>query len=174
MWAACTRYVTAPQVRSRVGSGTDQFLLVKFPKVQFAEVTIGKEPRWETAEHTEVVSSFTRDLDIDFSRACDLGAVEFPDLSEISSNSTLDFMSEELSKSQDMKARLTPLQLSKTSTVPSPDISPISQSKEDGVELIRSQSTRSVTSSGVSSSLESGQMYEEMPRYEIFDSTLEF
>ena len=187
MWAACVRYVSSPQITRRMGSGDGQFLLVKFPKVQFAEVTVREDAHWEVLEHSSNVTTTARDLEIDFHRTSmapppsplvELSTGQFPDFSEGSSgtNSTLDFHSiseDDLSRSEQLRSRLTPLQVSKVSSMVSPDISPIATSKYPhghDLDLIRSQSTRS----GVSSSQESGSSQKPLPTYEIFESTLEF
>jgi len=143
-------------VAQRLSSGDSQFLLVKFPKVQFAEVSIQPGARWEAQEFSSLVTSSARDLELEFLRSApdslhDLATAQFPDFSESSSNSTLDihYVSEdEKSQSQGKKSALASL-----------EVSPIPRGK--GQMLTRTSRIATAASS------------QEGRQYEIYDSSLD-
>lgn len=153
MWATCVRYVTGPF--TRVGSGPQHFLLVKFPKAQFAEVTLCPGAQWQSAQYSTLVTASTQDWEIDFSQT----------LKQTGRASSLWESSEDplrRSASGKFDLRQTSLRVSKASTMASTDASLVRTSSK---ELARSQSTLSATPSYVSSSLEAG-TDEDLPRYE--------
>jgi len=151
------RYLTSLHVAQRLAPGDSQFLLVKFPKVQFAEVTISSGARWESLEFSTLVTSSAKDLPVEFLRSPAISPLheattaQFPDFSESSSNSTLDIpwiSEDERSQGQ-----------SKGSSLTSPEVSPIPRGKG----LILVQSSRTTTASS-----------QEVPQYDIYDSSLDF
>lgn len=151
-------YLTSPNVKQRLASGDSQFLLVKFPKVQFAEVTLCSGAHWESLEFSTLVTSSAKDLPVEFLRSppssplYETTTAQFPDFSESSSNSTLEI----LLTSEDEKSQ----GLSKGSSLTSPEVSPIPRGK--GLTLAQSSRTATTASS------------QEAPQYEIYDSSLDF
>lgn len=156
VWAACVRYLISPMIAQRFSSGDSQFLLVKFPKAQFAEVSIRPGAHWEALEFSSLVTSSARDLTLEFLHSApvplhELETAQFPDFSESSSNSTLDinFISEdEKSQSQGKKSGLASL-----------EVSPIPRGK--GQMLTRTSRIATAASS------------QEGRQYEIYDSSLD-
>ena len=157
IWAACVRYLVSPRIAQRFASGDSQFLLVKFPKVQFAEVIVREGAHWEALEFSSLVTSSARDLELEFLRSPppvplqELTTAQFPDFSESSSNSTLDIHSiceDEKSQSQGKGSGLTSL-----------DVSPIPRGK--GLLLDRYSRIATAASS------------QEVRQDEIFDSFLD-
>lgn len=137
------RYVTSPHISQRLASGGSQFLLVKFPKVQFAEVSIRQGAHWEALEFNSLVTSAARDLVVEFQHKLpetplqEPATAQFPDFSGSSSNSTLDIHS----ISEDEKCQSP----RKSSGLPSLEVSPIPRGK--GQTLARSSRTATAASS---------------------------